>query len=127
MQAGPGWPAQLSFGLAEVSHGDHVKDELSTGTTKGLNQFQHGVPPSAAEIELEQLISARQQRIQGSQEPFRQVDDMNVIPRATAIGRGPIAAEHLQTLALADSHLAHEGEQVVRNAIGVFANKAART
>ena len=81
---------------------------MTTGTAKGLDHLQHGVPPPAAEIELEQLISSRQQRVQSSQVPFSQVNDMDVIPHTTSIGCGPVATEHLHTLALAHSNLADE-------------------
>ncbi len=134
VEIAPGLPAQLPFGLGGVGHGDrgitaasfrdHVGDGLATGADKGLDHPEHGVTLAADEIQLQQLITAAQQGLQGSQMAFRQIDHMDVTPHAAAIGGEPVAAEHLHLLAPAHGHLADEGEQVVGDAVGVFADAA---
>jgi hypothetical protein len=39
---------------------NHVRDGMATGRAKGLNHLKHGITPTAAEIELQQLIAAAQ-------------------------------------------------------------------
>ena len=51
---------------------------------------------------------------------FGEILYMDVVTHTAAIGCGPIAAKHIQLLPAANRHLAHEGEQVVGDAIGVF-------
>lgn len=75
VEVAPGLPAQLLFGFSGVGHGDrgitaaplcdHVRDGMAAGTGKGLDHLQHRVTLPAAEIELQQLIAAAQQGLQG--------------------------------------------------------------
>ena len=45
-----------------------------------------------------------------------EVDDVDVVAHAGAVGRRVVVAEHAQPLAAPDRHLRDEGHQVVRDA-----------
>ncbi|AEM40253.1 hypothetical protein KVU_0414 [Ketogulonicigenium vulgare WSH-001] len=55
-----------------------------------------------------------------------QIDDMDVIAHASAIGRVIIIAKHRQLFTAARGHLCQERHQIVRNADRVLANRATR-
>ena len=58
--------------------------------------------------------------------PLRQIDHMNVIAHAGAVGRRVIVAEHRQLRPFPHRYLRHERHQVVGNTVGVFTNQTTR-
>ena len=55
--------------------------------------------------------------------PAREVDDVDIISHARAVGGGVVVAEDADLLELPARHLRHIGHQVVGDALGVFADE----
>ncbi len=55
----------------------------------------------------------------------RQVDHVDVVAHARAVGRGVVVAEHAHAGKPSHGHLGHVGQQVVGDALGIFANQPA--
>src|ERR1700751_2029546 len=55
----------------------------------------------------------------------RQVHDVDIIPDAGAIGRIVIISKNIHALAPSNGNLGNERKQIVRNAVGIFADQAA--
>ena len=63
--------------------------------------------------------------VQGRHMAAGQVDHMDVVAHARAVRRVVVVAEHAHALKLAHGNLRHVGQQVVRDALRVLADKAA--
>ena len=57
--------------------------------------------------------------------PLRQIDHVDIIAHAGAVGRGVIVAEHVQAVQLADGDLRDIGHEVVGDAVRVLADQTA--
>ena len=99
---------------------DRVGDGTVAGGFHGLYDVQNRLSLTAAEIEGEQLRFFTKQAVEGAAVPFCKIHYMDVIPHACSIGSGPVTAEYLQRWSEANGHLAHKGEKVVGNAMGIL-------
>ena len=89
-----------------------------------LHDVQNGLPLTGAEVDSEQLRFFFQQRVEGATVPFREIHHVDVIPHAWPIWREPVTTQYMQSWSVASAHLAHNGEEVVGDAAGIFINAA---
>ena len=94
---------------AWASAGPGSADEEDLGRSAELHLAEHGKDP------LQQLALA----------DLGEIDHVDIVAYAGAIGRRIIIAEHRQPLAPADRHLRNERHQVVRYAARILADQPA--
>ena len=103
---------------------DLIFDLDAVGFLESLDHIEHAVADAGSEIEdfragmFSGIIERRHMT-------FGQVDHVNEIPHARAVMGGIIVAEHAQMIADADHRLGEIRQQVVRNAVGTFADEPA--
>ena len=104
-----------------------VRHGLAAGGFKGAHHLQHAVALAGAQVPHMGAGAGLQggQGAQGAQMAFGQVHHVDVVAHAGAVGRGVVVAKHGQLGQLAYGHLRDVGQQVVGNAVRVFADQAA--
>ncbi len=78
-----------------------------------LHDVQTGLSLTAAEVKGEQLRWFFQQAVEGAPLLCPEIYNAAVIPNASSIGGGQVAAEHLQCWSLLNGHLAHKSKRVL--------------
>ena len=63
--------------------------------------------------------------IEGGHVAERQIDNVDIVAHAGAIGSGVVVAEYGEFGQFAGSHLANVGQQIIRNTVGLLADAAA--
>ena len=128
-------PLENVSGACGIGHGDGgiarspvdegVGDVLSAGGGEGVDHVENTGPIAAAEVAGEVLWPLIEQGFEGGFVAFCQIHHVDVIAHAGAVMGGPVAAEHLELIATADSDLGDEREEVVGDAQGVFSDATA--
>lgn len=105
--------------MAGIGHADGGIARPTFGDRKGDGT-------AAAEVECEELRCFRWKAVQAGTEAFDEINHLDGVKYAVAIGSGSVVAEHLELRSAVDGHLSYEGEEVVCNAQRVFANADGR-
>lgn len=100
-----------------------VWDPLPTGSLKGLDDLEHAVPAPRPQVDGGAV--RLRQALERAQVALGEVDHVDVVAHASAVGRGVVAAPDAQALAPAGGDLGDEGHEVVGDALRVFADQAA--
>ena len=108
-------PAQLILGLGGVGIAlgdiagaagiDHIGDLLAAGLLKGMDDIQHAVAVAGAQIADEQAAVGLQ-LLDGADMAPGQVNHMDVIAHAGAVGGGVVVAKDVHLFQLATATLA---------------------
>ena len=131
-----GRPAQLLIGEGRVGgEVEHIarsaSDDLighfsADGDAKGFDHLQDGTSSSGPEVPCSHARAAVAEIVERHEVAPGEVEDVDVIADGGAVFGGVVVAEDEQLLALADGDLCEEREQVVGDALGVFAHDARR-
>ena len=97
---------------------------FSTCLFKCSDYLQHAIAASGPEIDCEIVLLL--QLLKRGNMSISQVHDVHVVTYARSIGRVVVATPNLQAFAAPDRHLSDKRNQIVRRAVGVFSNQAAR-
>ena len=89
-----------------------------------MDDIEHAVAMARAQVEhMHAGLSAHV--VEGAHVAAGQVDDVDVIAHAGAVGRGIVVAEDVDVVELAHGDLGNIGHEVVRDALGVLADETA--
>lgn len=97
---------------------------MAAGLFIGVDDFQHAVAASCAEVEGADAFGAVQPA-QRAEVGVGEVADVEVVAHAGAVGCRVVAAEYPDVGLPAGRHLGNIGHQVVGDAIGVLADPPA--
>lgn len=100
-----------------VLHGNAV------AALEGFDYLHHAVRSASAEVEDLRSLGLGGV-FNGLDVTHGQIDHMDVVAAAGAVGRGIVVAEDSEMVATAHGHLSHIGHEVVRNALRIFAHAA---
>mmetsp|Transcript_8724 Transcript_8724/g.28822 ORF Transcript_8724/g.28822 Transcript_8724/m.28822 type:complete len:270 (+) Transcript_8724:809-1618(+) len=111
--------------VARPARRNLVREVVPAGGGEGPHHVEHRVSDARAEV-VRDAAAALLQPEQGGGVPLGQVDHVDVVPHASAVGRRVIVTEDGEARPLADGDLLQEGHQVVRDALRVLADAAGR-
>ncbi|ABA48535.1 hypothetical protein BURPS1710b_3148 [Burkholderia pseudomallei 1710b] len=110
--------------VARAARDEFVRHGAPRRLLERAHDFEHAVAAARAEVDGEARVAALE-RVERRDVAAREIDDVDVIAHAGAVGRRVVAAEHAQLLELAHRDLRDVRHQVVRNAGRVLADEAA--
>ena len=94
---------------------------MAGGLLVGLDDLKHGVAVAGAQIVDEHAFLV--DVVDDGHMALGQIDHMDVVTHAGAVGRVVIVAVHLDFLQLADRDLGHIRGEIRRNTLRVFAQQ----
>mmetsp|Transcript_7252 Transcript_7252/g.16918 ORF Transcript_7252/g.16918 Transcript_7252/m.16918 type:complete len:202 (-) Transcript_7252:613-1218(-) len=132
-----GHPIELLLGLlglgiasgdvASAARGDLVLDGLAARLLHGGDDLQHRGPVASAQVVGDgALANALDGLVNGLDVATGEVDNVNVVAHACAIGGVVVAAEDRDLLEAAHGDLRDVRHEIVGQALGVLADEAAR-
>mmetsp|Transcript_18949 Transcript_18949/g.56197 ORF Transcript_18949/g.56197 Transcript_18949/m.56197 type:complete len:275 (-) Transcript_18949:557-1381(-) len=104
---------------------EHVLERLAARELVRREHLQHRVPRPRAKV-VHHAPRVGRHLLERRQVTLGQVDHVDVVPHAGAVGRRVIVTEDGEARPLADGDLLQEGHQVVRDALRVLADAAGR-
>ncbi len=108
---GSGTPADQLGGISRAARRNAFGNRMPGDPARGFDQLSHRVSATRTQI-AGQALGSRLKACQGTQVGVRQVNDMDIVSNASAIGRWVVIAEDPDLLALAQGDLKHQGNQM---------------
>ncbi|POR37440.1 Putative quinone oxidoreductase [Tolypocladium paradoxum] len=109
-----------------LSAGNHLVLEVAANDgAERLDHLEDGAAAARAQVPRLDAGLVVAEVVEGDEVAPGQVDDVDVVADGSSVARGLTVAKDQQLLAVARRHLAQQGQQVVRHALGVLAHDAA--
>ena len=108
--------------VARAARADLVGQLMTAGLFEGMNHVENAVARAGAEVDG---IPPRRRggAFHGADVTLGEIDDVNVVAHAGAVGRVVVVAENLDGGEAPGGDARDVGEKVIRNAVRVFADK----